>query len=186
MIFQNTDALAQDMLDPYAQGFAGVAPVYYHGTLERHLDSILKNGLSHKATLNLNHVCLATRAHVAHFFGNINAAFSHEYENVVIITIPGAALDPQHFCIETGAINSGAYGRKQKRRTDSALENVTTWEDFQLRTDTVGYARSIPVTEDMIDWRPVGLGVPEVPDLIAEISSGNPADSYRADRRLAA
>lgn len=101
MIFQNTDALAQDMLDPYAQGFAGVAPVYYHGTLERHLDSILKNGLSHKATLNLNHVCLATRAHVAHFFGNINAAFSHEYENVVIITIPGAALDPQHFCIET-------------------------------------------------------------------------------------
>lgn len=186
MLFQNTDALAQNVIDPLAPGCAGVAPVYYHGTLKRHLDSILENGLSHKATLGFNHVCLATRAHVSHFFGNINAAFSNHDEKVVIITIPAAHLDPQHFCIEGGTINSGAYGREQKRRTDSALKNVTGWEDFQFRTDTVGYGRDIPVTEDMIDWRPAALEVPTVPKLLKEIASGDPSHSYPEYLRMAA
>lgn len=186
MLFQNTDALAQNVIDPLAPGFASVAPVYYHGTLERHLDSILKDGLSHKATLNFNHVCLATRAHVAHFFGNINAAFSNHDEKVVIITVPSSHLDPKHFCIEAGAVQCGAYGKAQERRTRAALGKVTTWQDFQFRTDTVGYGQDIPVTEDMIDWRPASLQVPNVQDLLKEIVSGDPSHCYPAYLRQAA
>jgi hypothetical protein len=158
---------------------------YWHGTTERALESILRHGLDPSFTVNLPHVCLATKAHVAHCFARIHLFFqrtdNHTHDgHTVLLRIPGALLDPTRFCIESGALKACAYGKKTHAgRTPAALATYKDWASFQAATDTVGYLGTIPVDSSMIDDRPKALEAryPQAMDFSSirdELYSGTP------------
>ena len=189
------DKLGQNALtEVEVESPAELMSCYWHGTTENHVESILKNGL--QLSKAYQHVCLSTKAHVAHFWARNNQMDMKPGETPsVLIRIPSAVLDPDRICIETGYVELGPYGMETKKRANFFNDkNMTNdmWKEFQKKYDVIGYKDPIPVDEAWLDFRAkdIDLANPhniEDDHLLNELDVGTPAVwlNINADQKAA-
>lgn len=173
-----------DKADWQSEGIRGVADYYWHGTLAKNLPGIFEKGIILTKTPNSSdvpYICLASKAHVAHFWGSIHAVLSSQKEEVVLIRIPKEQIDISRLRVEVGSLKGSCYGKTLNDRSakiSSKAWDHHDWEGYQFLTDTVGYdCPSIPVTPDMIDWRTTQYAC-NMSKSLDEFKTGNPTPTY--------
>ena len=148
--------------DPSRTGIAdrSVPPaldrVFWHCTRARHLQEILRTGLIPERSRD-GHTCLATHPAAALWFGRVAQSTSSDdpvLDAPVLLRIPGAPLDPEAICPESGCVKGAPYGWDLPWRTDEARRALA--EDaiaLMGAVDALGYRQTLPIAADMVDAR---------------------------------